>query len=301
MGADYLYIPDGTDRAYRVGELLEGVRRDEAKHIGGDTGRPDRVGELLDSVRRDEAKQPRRVDSPARDTKSHVVILVHGIRTRALWQNELRKILQKDGFVVQPTNYGYFDVVRFLFPWQLFAGTIIDDITKQVRHTLAMHKGADCSIIAHSFGTFIVARILRDHTDLEFSRIIFCGSVVPHKFRFEDYRGRFKVPCVNEVGTRDFWPVIAEVVTFGYGSAGTYGFRRPAVHDRWHNRKAHSDFLNQEFCGKYWVPFLQNGHIADDDQPAESPPLWLWAASTFQIKYLLLVAAGAFSWWWLTA
>ena len=47
-----------------------------------------------------------------------------------------------------------------------------------------MHRDADCSIIAHSFGTFVVARILRDNTDLELDRIIFCGSVVSHKFRF---------------------------------------------------------------------------------------------------------------------
>lgn len=106
-----------------------------------------------------------------------------------------------------------------------------------------MHRDADCSIIAHSFGTFVVARILRDNTDLELNRIIFCGSVVSHKFRFEDYRHRFNPDLINEVGTRDYWPVIAKVVTFGYGWAGTYGFRRPAVRDRWHNGKAHSDFL----------------------------------------------------------
>ena len=38
-----------------------------------------------------------------------------------------------------------------------------------------------------------------------------------HQFRFADYRSRFKAPIVNEVGTRDFLPVIAEAVTFGYG------------------------------------------------------------------------------------
>jgi len=31
------------------------------------------------------------------------------------------KALQKDGFVVELTNYGYFDIMRFLVPWQLFA------------------------------------------------------------------------------------------------------------------------------------------------------------------------------------
>jgi len=274
MGSDHSFIPDGADRLYTIRELLDGVRRDEAN-------------------------QPSKVDSPAQHTKSHLVILVHGIRTRARWQDELRRILEKDGFVVQPTNYGYLDVMRFLLPWQPFAGAIVDEVARQISHTLSIKKGADCSIIAHSFGTFVVARILRDHTYLEFNRIIFCGSVVPQKFRFEDYRGRFTLPLVNEVGTRDFWPVIAEVVTFGYGSAGTYGFRRPAVRDRWHNGKAHGDFLNQKFCMKYWVPFLRNGEIVEDNETAERPPWWLWAVSTFQIRYLVLIAVGVLLWRWL--
>jgi hypothetical protein len=143
--------PDGADHAYQVGELLEGVRRDESK-------------------------QPERRDGPAKHTKAHIVILIHGIRTRALWQNELRKTLQVEGLMVQPTNYEYYDILRFLFPWQLFAGKVVKTITEQVRDTLAMYRGADCSNIAHSFGTFVLARILRDHTDLEFNKIIFRGT-----------------------------------------------------------------------------------------------------------------------------
>jgi hypothetical protein len=89
--------------------------------------------------------------------------------------------------------------------------------------------------------------------------------------------------------------VIAEVVTFGYGSSGTYGFRRPAIRDRWHNGKAHSDFLNEEFCKKYWVPLLRDGKIIDDEAKAERPPWWLWAVSTFQIRFVVpLVAIIAF-------
>jgi hypothetical protein len=274
MGPDHAFIPDGADRDYAVGELLGDVRRD-TQH------------------------QPRHVDSAPQRTKPHVVILVHGIRTRAIWQNELRKVLQEDGFIVQPTNYGYLDVVRFLIPWQPFAGAIVEEITRQIRHTLNINKGADCSIIAHSFGTFVIARMLRDHTDLEFKHIIFCGSVVPHKFRFEDYRGRFNLPLLNDVGTRDFWPVMAEIVTFGYGSAGTYGFRRPAVHDRWHNGFAHGDFLNPKFCMTYWAPFLRTGRIVEDHEAAEPPPWWMWALSTFQIRYVLLIIAAILLWRWL--
>ncbi len=276
MGGHYSFFPEGVERPYNVGELLEGVRRDVSKL-------PNRNGQLI------------------HQTKPHVVILVHGIRTQALWQNELRKTLESAGFHVEPTNYEYFDILRFLVPWQLFAGRVIREITSQVRHTLVMHKDADCSIIAHSFGTFVVARMLRDNSDLEFKKIIFCGSVVPYSFRFEAYRKRFEVPLVNEVGTRDFWPVIAKVVTFGYGSAGTFGFRRPAVRDRWHNGKTHSDFLTPEFCRKYWVSYLSGNEIVEDDAAAERPPWWLWAVSTLQIKYIVLITGAIIALWhWLS-
>src|SRR6266540_6204011 len=159
-----------------------------------------------------------------------------------------------------------------------------------------MNRNANCSIIANGFGTFLVARILRYHADLEFNRIIFCGSVVPYKFPFEDYCTRFKTPLVNEVGTRDYWPVIVEAATFGYGSAGTYGFRRASVVDRWHNGEAASDFLNQQFCRKYWVPFLSEGRIVTDDEAPEPPPWWLRVVPTFQITYMSLIAVGVVLW-----
>jgi hypothetical protein len=134
---------------------------------------------------------------------------------------------------------------------------------------------------------------------MDFRRIIFCGSVVLYKFRFEEYSRRFEQPLVNEVGTRDFWPAIAEAVTIGYGSAGTYGFRRPAVKDRWHNGKSHSDFLNRDFCTKYWVPFLRNGEFIENDEEPEPTPWWLWVVSTLQIKYMIAIALVAFLWVWL--
>lgn len=38
---------------------------------------------------------------------------------------------------------------------------------------------------------------------------------MPHSFRIEDFRKCFNAPLLNEVGKRDFWPLAAEVVTFG--------------------------------------------------------------------------------------
>src|SRR5262249_29214935 len=85
------------------------------------------------------------------------------------------------------------------------------------------------------------------------------------------------------------------------GSSGTYGFRRPAVRDRWHNGKTRGDFLNQKFCERYWVPFLRNGEIIEDNEGPEQQPWWLLALSTVKIKYLVLIMVGAFLLRWIGA
>jgi internalin A len=285
-GPSHAFLPEGAERMYEVEELLEGVRRDQNASL----------------------ERPTVTDDRNRDIQPHTVILIHGIRTTALWQNSIRRTLEDQGFKVQPTNYGRFDLVRFLCPWQFFRRKVVEEITKQIRQTIRLAEGAKCSIIAHSFGTFIVASILQRHTDLQFRRIIFCGSVVRYKFRFEEFSSRFEQPLVNEVGTRDVWPVLAETVTSGYGSAGTFGFRRPSVRDRWHNGKTHSAFLKRDFCVRYWVPYLRDGRIVEDDEEAEHPPWWLRIVTTVQPRYLVAMIAvvlvgwfvvhlGPASWW----
>ncbi|CAH2402715.1 hypothetical protein MES5069_350017 [Mesorhizobium escarrei] len=91
---------------------------------------------------------------------------------------------------------------------------------------------------------------------------------------------------------QDSWPVFVAAITFGYGATGAYGFGRPDVVDRWHNRLAHSDFVDEDFCRKYWVPFLSDGRIVPGDLP-EPAPFWLRLLSAFPIKYVFLSAVGA--------
>ncbi|MBV8095653.1 MAG: hypothetical protein JO110_20965 [Acetobacteraceae bacterium] len=140
---------------------------------------------------------------------------------------------------------------------------------------------------------------MRNHTDLKFRKIIFCGSVVQYKFPFEEYNHRFEGDLINEIGARDIWPVLAEVLTTGYGSAGTYGFRRPGVRDRWHNGTTHSAFLKRDFCLKYWVPYLRDGQIVEDDEEVEPPPWWLGIVATLQPRYLIAVSAAVLIVWFL--
>jgi pimeloyl-ACP methyl ester carboxylesterase len=56
------------------------------------------------------------------------------------------------------------------------------------------HPNKRVSVIAHSFGTYVISCLLRDEFDIRFHRVIFCGSVVPYDFPFENFVSKFQPP-----------------------------------------------------------------------------------------------------------
>jgi pimeloyl-ACP methyl ester carboxylesterase len=225
-------------------------------------------------------------DVLASNPAGDVVVLVHGIRTRAQWYNSVKQALEEKRFRVELSNYGRFGLARFLLPIPLFRTSAAWQVERDIRQAMEDHKTDNVSIIAHSFGTYLIAWLLKNRGDLKFKHIIFCGSVVKFGFPFQYVKDHFK-RIVNEVGTADIWPILAEIVTWGYGSTGSYGINRPGIVDRYHAGVSHSKFLNAEFCHTWWVPVL-NGDApkpADDTVP---PPGWLRFLSILQIKYLVL-------------
>lgn len=272
---------------------------------------------LLRERLRDQAlaqdEREKQMQEPSRPTvlngseqpETHLILLVHGIRDIGRWQSEVRLPLEQRGFTVELTNYDRMNLLEFLAPVSSFRNRAKGKVLTQIRSAIAMHPNHRVSIIAHSFGTYVVSEVLREAFDLKFHRIIFCGSVVAYDFPFEQFQGRFTKPVLNDVGTNDPWPAVAESVTFGYGSAGTYGFRVPGVRDRFYNGGGHDHFLNAAHCTTNWIPFLLGSReFPLGNENAVPPPLWVRFISIFKIKYLLfllvillgLVAAGQRVW-----
>src|SRR5258707_6530474 len=145
---------------------------------------------------------------------------------------------------------------------------------RTARESYRLENGAypkSMSVISHSFGTYVVGKVLTDVPDLEWNRIIFCGSVVREDFPLQRVLRSFRHPLLNEIGTKDYWPALAESAGWGYGSVGSTGFNRPPVETRWHSGFRHSDFLTDSFCTKFWVPFLQGETPKEADKPAAMP------------------------------
>lgn len=220
-------------------------------------------------------------------SKKKSVILVHGIRTRADWYNDVRNVLVSDGFTVHFTNYDRFDLFRFLLPTNFFRNQVRNKIYRQIRAAIQDDQSGEYSIIAHSFGTYIVSHILQNEFDIKLKYVIFSGSVVRYDFPFEQFSDRFEGSILNEVATKDPWPAIAESMTTGYGSAGTFGFKRPRIVDRWH-LGGHSHLINKENCRSYWLPFLNNGEIIETNI-SPKVPFWISALNTIRLKYWFIV------------
>jgi len=224
-----------------------------------------------------------------------VVILVHGIRTHAPWIAMIRSEFERAGLIVQPTNYGRFDVLRFLWG---SPRSSIDQVWEAVEYTRQRYPGAKICFLAHSFGTYIVARILQRQLNFRADRVVFCGSVVNYRFPFAHLSNRYDGDIINEASGRDIWPIFAESATFGYGTGGTYGFKTAGVRDRWHKGFGHSQYLTKEFCQKYWIPFFKDGRIQEGDLLDDTPPLWVRFIDVVKLKFAIpliaLLLVGAF-------
>lgn len=232
--------------------------------------------------------------------KPHVVVLVHGIRTFADWQDDLRATLREHGFIVALTNYGRFNLLKFLLPVPFFRRQAIRQIERQLAQVFERYPDADISVIAHSFGTYVIAHLL---DKFAFNRVVFCGSVVRFDFDFGPLLSKFNAPLLNEVGTKDAWPAVAHSVTWGYGYAGSYGFRTPTVEDRWHAGADHAFFLTREFCERYWVPFLREGSVTPTSFTKVKQGRLVRLITALQLKWLVVIGAftaasfAGVAWW----
>lgn len=212
-----------------------------------------------------------------------LVLLIHGIRTRAMWQNRIAHHLKLAGAIVSPIGYEYFNVFEFLSPLGTRARAI-ERVRWRMEKAIDAHPDHELIIVAHSFGTFCVSQILRQHPSIKPARIIFCGSVVDAEFKWDQLPQRPRV--LNECGTKDIWPCLARSTTWGYGSSGTFGFKTPDIEDRFH-AIGHSNYFEEGFAEKYWVPYVARGEVVRPEVDATakesgiltsalaSRPLWL--------------------------
>lgn len=221
-----------------------------------------------------------------------VVLLLHGIRTQGDWQEMVAAQLEQgETIIVFPIRFGYLDVFRFWCP--LFTrNEAISRVLREIRTAKVDYPNHALSIVAHSFGTYAISRILKENPDIELFRLILCGGIVSKRFRWDMLRGQIQdKPVINDCGKRDIWPVLAQSTTWGYGATGTFGCGTILVRDRFHNY-SHGDYFEQDFVKRYWVPFIKEGTFvpSEFERMRQPTPWWMSILSILPLKYLIVVA-----------
>lgn len=215
----------------------------------------------------------------------HVLVLVHGIRTAAVWHELVEEVFEQTEIRVIPIGYEYHDIVRFAWPFG--RRKIVHYVQDQLRQIRSDFPYANISLIAHSYGTYIISQILNSSSGYRFNKIIFCGSIVDAKFKWGHIH---EVPnrshFLNEVGFRDVYPVLARSFSWGYGTSGSFGFKQARITDRYHDLD-HSGFFNREWITNFWLTFIRDGQLVNSDFSRENPPYWLQLLTIVHAKYLL--------------
>ena len=148
-----------------------------------------------------------------------------------------------------------------------------------------LQKRYRVSVIAHSFGTWLLLKALSANRDLQIHNVILCGAVFPRgtaqwrylKYDLEQITGQ----VVNFCGTRDPFPALAELISRDFGASGVVGSGDPTVKDLFHD-VGHSGFLNDEFCNQNWIGILKSNPYRPQP-PQRGPSAYidgiLWASA----------------------
>ncbi|MCR5864038.1 serine/threonine-protein kinase [Aquincola sp. J276] len=229
--------------------LTRGLARDPKARIAS-------VEELHDQLR---AFAPGRI-GPARQDCS--VVALHGIRTQAAWQRAFSEVAARSGLrpLVDRWNFGYFSVFRFLSPWSRIAKVrwFRETYQREFRDALVEGRAKLPSIVAHSFGTYILGNALLRYPYLRFDKVLLCGSILPMSFPWDRILERGQVQAVrNEFGTEDVWTQVVAWFVPGTGRSGIKGFT--AQHPRLEQERfdfQHSEYFERGHMEDRWLPHL---------------------------------------------
>jgi pimeloyl-ACP methyl ester carboxylesterase len=203
------------------------------------------------------------IDRYSSDMNGHkALITVHGLKSYGDWYGEVVEAASSSGWLVAPFFYGY--------NWfgTLTCGrsrsSVVDRFRRYVSDVVSRYH-CDVSIIAHSFGTYVVVRYLLgfDNPPIAFDTLILANAVVSEDL--DTSRLRRKVSqVVNEVAPND--NVLRFVKTASLyrdpllGQAGRIGFlgvNEPFVLQPRGEIYTHSNVIRRDVVVSRWMPRLE--------------------------------------------
>ncbi len=196
-----------------------------------------------------------------------VVISLHGMKTRGIWQNALVPELVLAGFVPYVLDYGKLGALHVARTGSLDAQ--VSWLVKEYDRITAETGCGRPSVIAHSFGTLQIGRLLQKYEHVNLDKLILAAAILPVKYPWAKMLERYRVAwVVNDYGGNDSWPKLARCLLRNAGESGAAGFRdtHRGLHQVEHPYHHHSDYFSQGNFRHHWIPTLRinKRSIVDD-------------------------------------
>ncbi len=196
------------------------------------------------------------------------VISLHGIRTRGVWQKDLAPVLARQGLVPWALDYGRFRVDQFLRNGA--RQKKLEWLRHEYERVTAEASSQRPSIIAHSFGSYLVAALLTKYKELRFDKVILTGSIVDRAFDWPSLLSSGQVNLVrNDYGALDRIPGLAALSVSDCGDSGRQGFskKHPRLIEQKFPRHGHSDYFHRQHFVQYWIPTLKRVVVSAAERP----------------------------------
>ena len=232
-------------------------------------------------------------------------LVVHGMNTRGEWQEELTWLVGRSYRHMVPVAIYKYGKIQpgVLFKWRQLRlkRKLIAKMNALSKQSAAAGLEGHPDVIAHSFGTWLVANALLSDSSLIIGRLIMLGSVVPPDFPWRTIVERRQIEYIlNHGATGDRWVRVAQYVIPASGPGGTQGFPPPVSNIR-ELGLGHSDYFSPErmkmLFERVWQPFLAWSTPQFSAPLVASGPwrraIWLTRKSTWLLAILILLSIAA--------
>ena len=201
----------------------------------------------------------------ARSDKSRLVIPIYGIRSDADWIPKFTFLASSGGWAVAPFVYGFEN--GLILRDEKRKAEVVNDFRLWLDEIRKTFHGS-ISIVAHSFGTYIVGRYLTTAGDLveRFGGIVLAGSILNTEYDWTNFLQSETVNMVmNTRSANDEWvkmlpdggiKYLASDPLMGKSAVDGFKMKHPRMKERESNLLTHGNMFESDVIVRLWLPFL---------------------------------------------
>ena len=207
-----------------------------------------------------------------------ILVTVHGLMSNADWNSHIVPIASSQGWIVAPYFYGY--TLPDILVNASKRKSEIESFREWIYSVQELYgsSGAKISVIAHSFGTYLLGAYMAGFQEVPpvtFNTLILTGSILSEDYDWDSCAGSKVARVRNEIAPNDQWvswmprkPSEWLGLDPLFGRAGEKGFssRSSILDQRSNTIFDHNNVIRRDVVSRMWMPYLNSNKNASDEE-----------------------------------